>query len=108
VRWGSTSLGALDVPQESPSNPTHDLTPSKPDDCAVEARRAEECIYGIDGLRGVRGGTKRQDDEQVEEDFRGNYERGKEVDGDGDDDQERGEEREENGFEDPDDVQKSC
>jgi hypothetical protein len=31
----------------------------------------------------------------------------KEVDGDGDDDQEWGEERKENGFEDPDDMQKS-
>jgi hypothetical protein len=94
----------LRVAQDSPSNQTDELTPPEANDSPRETRDANEGIYRIEGLRDIQGGAIRQDDEQIEEDFRRDYDRGKEVDGDGDYGQERIEKRKEDGVEEPDDM----
>jgi hypothetical protein len=97
----------MGLPQDSPSHQTNELTRSKANDGPREARDAKERIYRKEGLRDVRDGAIRKDDEEIEDDFRGDYHRGKEVDGDGEDGYERGEEGEEEEVEEPDDMGKS-
>jgi hypothetical protein len=97
----------LRVAQDSPSNQTDELTPAEANDNPRETGDAKEGIYRIEGLRDVHDGAIRQDDEQIEEDFRCDYKWGKEVDGDGDYGQERVEKRKEDGVEEPDDMRKS-
>src|SRR6266852_6073909 len=106
VRRGSTSTSpdALRLAQDSPPNQTDELAPSKANDDPRETRDAKERIYRIEGLRDVHDGAIRQDDEEIEEDFRRDYHWGKEVDGDGDYGQERVEKREEDDVEEPDDI----
>jgi len=59
-------------------------------------------------LRDIHDGAIRHDDEEVKEDFRRDYERGEEVDWDGDYGQEGMiEERKEDGVEESDDMRKS-
>jgi hypothetical protein len=60
----------------------------------------------LEGLRCVHGDAIRQDDEEIEEDFRGHYNRGKDVEDDGDDDQEWGEDGKEDSVEEPDEIRK--
>jgi len=98
---------ALDIPQDPPPNQTDELTRPQADDSPREARDAEERIYRVEGLRDIRDGTIRKDDEQIEKDVRGDYERGKEVDGHGDDGQEGREKVKEDDVEEPDDMRKS-
>ena len=102
ARRGLASLTTLDLPQKYPSHPNYDLTRSIADDCPREARHAEECVYWVEGERNIQADVIRQDDEQIEEDSRSEYEWGKEIDGDGDDGQEWREKRKEKGFEEPD------
>ena len=90
--------------QDSPSNQTYDLTPAKADNSPRETGDAQERIYRIESLRDVDEGAIGQEDEQIEEDFRRDYDWGEEVDGDGDYGQEGIEKREEDGVEEPDDM----
>ena len=89
TRRGSTttspgaSASLLRVAQDSPPDQTDDLTPAKADDGARETRDAHERIYRIEGLRDVHDGAIRQEDEQIEENFRRDRYGGKEIDGDG-------------------------
>jgi len=80
------------------------LTPPKANNSPRETGDAKERIYRIEGLRDILDGAIRQDDEQLEEDFRCDYDWGKEVDGDGDYGQERIEKRKEDDVEEPDDM----
>ena len=106
ARRGSTSTppGALHIAQDTPPNQTDELTPAKANDDPRETRDAKERIYRVEGLRNVHDGAIRQDDEEIEEDFRGDYHWGEEVDRDGDYGQERVEKREEDDVEEPDDI----
>jgi hypothetical protein len=94
----------LRVAQDSPSNQTDELTAPEANNSPRETRDAQERIYRIEGLREIHEGAIRQDDEQIEEDFRCDCDWGKEVDGDGDYGQEWIEEREEDDVEEPDDM----
>jgi len=105
ARRRRTPSSASDLPsQECPSHQTHNLTCSNADDRPGETRYADERVERIDGLEDVHGGAIRQDDAEVEEKFRGYDERGKEVDGDGDEDQEWREERKDDDVEERDDM----
>ena len=97
----------MGLPQDSPSHQTDELARPKANDGPREARNAEERIYRIDGLRDVRDGAIRKDDEEVEDDFRGDYYWRKEVDRYGEDGYEWGEEGEEEEVEEPEDMGKS-
>ena len=88
MRWGSTLTNARVLPQKSPPNYTDELTRAQTKECPRDARNADKHIQRIHGLRDIRGDAIRKDDEEVDEDFRGDYRRGEEVDGYGDDDQE--------------------
>jgi len=94
----------LRAAQDSPTNRTDELTPSKANDSPRETRDAKERIYRIEGLRDIQDGTIRQDDEEIEEDFRRDDYWGKEVYGDGDYGQERVEKGEKDDVEEPDDM----
>ena len=96
------------LPQHSPSNQTHELTRSKANDRPRETRHAEESVYWLESLRCIHSDVIRQEDEEIDEDFRGHYDRGKDVKEDGDDDQEWREEGEEDGVEEPDEIRKGC
>jgi hypothetical protein len=76
------------------------LTPPKANNSPQETRDAKERIYRIEGLREIHDRAIRHDDEQIEEDFRCDYDWGKEVDGDGDYGQERIEKRKEDDVDD--------
>src|SRR5712672_2812762 len=98
ARWGSTSpSAALRVTQDTPPNQTDELAAPKANNNARETGDAKEGIYRIEGLRDIQDRAIRQDDEQIEEDFRCDYDWGKEVDGDGDYGQDRIEKGEEDG-----------
>jgi len=95
----------LGVAQDSPSNQTDELTAPEANDSPRETSDANESIYRIEGLRDIQEGAIRQDDEEIEEDFRCDYDWGKEVDWDGDYGQERiVEKRKEDGVEKRDDM----
>ena len=76
------------LPQESPPDYTDELTRPQTKECPRDARNADEHIQRIHGLRDIGDGVIRKDDEKVDEDFRGDYGWGEEIDGYGDDDQE--------------------
>lgn len=103
---GSASPSALHLPQQSGPDEHHDLTGPKADDRPGNARHAEEGVYRMEGLRGVHRGAVGQHDEEVEEDFGGDDERGEEVGDGGDDEQEWREEVAEEALEEPDDARK--
>ena len=92
------------IAQDSPSNQTDDLTRPEANNSAGKTGDAKERIYRIEGLREIHDGAIRQDDEEIEEDFRCDYDWGEEVDGDGDYGQDRIEKRKEEGVEEPDDM----
>ena len=62
----------------------------------------------MDGLRSVHGGAIRQHDEEIEKDFGGNDDRGKEIGEDGNDDQEWREKVKEDALEELDAMPNGC
>ena len=106
--WGFASLSALDLPQQSVSDEHHNLTRPKADDCPGYARHAEERVYRKYGLRSVHGDPIRQNDEEIEKDFGGNDDRGKEIGEGGDDDQKWREKVEEDALEELDSMPDGC
>jgi hypothetical protein len=76
------------LPQKYRSDEIHHPACSHSDNGPQNACHAEECVNRIESLREIQGDTIRQEDERIENELRGNQDRGKDIEEDGIDDQE--------------------